>query len=184
MTDIWLPGLGPAYTDWIYCVGLLELLHMGKADAEVLAAIAGPESGYDYHVINDTPSTGDYSVGLWQINYYGSLYAERSREFGTPRQLAAGGPMPQARAAHSIWLSQGWNAWSTTYHSGAWRKYIGSGPIPHPGQPPGGGPGPIPPIVLDTKEIRQATADFRKIERQLIDQRNALSRVGVPGWRP
>jgi hypothetical protein len=183
MGDIWLPGYPPAYTDWGTCLRWLIPLMPSRADAEILAAIGGPESGYDYTVINDTPSTGDYSVGIWQINYLGSLYAERSREFGTPRELIAGGPMMQAHAASSIWHSQGWMAWATTYTSGAWRKYIGSGPIPHPGGP-GGGPTLPPPPSFDTKEIDRATRTLRSTGKQLIDQRNALSRVGTRGWRP
>jgi hypothetical protein len=184
MGDIWLPGYPPAYTDWAYCVGVLQLHGMDHANAEVLAAIGGPESGYDYTVINDTPSTGDYSVGVWQINYLGALYAERSRLYGTPRELIAGGPNKQAIAAYSIWKSQGFMAWATTYTSGAWRKYIGSGPIPHPTGPGGGGGANLPPIVLDTKAIDKATHDFAQLSKRLIDQHNALARVGVPGWRP
>jgi Lysozyme like domain len=184
MGAIHLPGLPAAYTNWRYCVGILMLLHMGKADAEVLAAIAGPESGYDYHIVNDTPSTGDYSVGLWQINYYGSLYAERSRLYGTPRELAAGGPMPQARAAYSIWRSQGWMAWATTYTSGAWRKYIGSGPIPHPDPGSGGGRVNLPPVVIDSRAIKRATLRLAREVHLMVDEAHAVSRVGTPGWRP
>lgn len=181
MGDIWLPGFPPAYTDWIYCVGVLELQNMDHADAEILAAIGGPESGYDYTVINDTPSTGDYSVGIWQINYYGSLYSERAREFGTPRELIAGGPIKQAHAAYVIWKSQGFMAWANTYTSGAWRKYIGSGPIPHPGQPPGGT---LPPIVLDGRQIKRATINLAKEARAVITSAQKVSRIGTPGWKP
>src|SRR5216684_3748110 len=100
MGDIWLKGHPPAYTDWGQCYNELLKLMDSRRDAIVLAAIAGPESGYDWTVINDTPATGDYSVGLWQINYLGSLYAERSRLYGTPRDLVAGGPIKQAHAAY------------------------------------------------------------------------------------
>lgn len=184
MGDIWLPGFPPAYTDWAYCVGVLQLHGMDHADAEILAAIGGPESGYDYTVINDTPATGDYSVGVWQINYLGSLYAERSREFGTPRELIAGGPYKQAFAAYHVWRQQGFMAWSTTYTSGAWRKYIGSGPIPHPSPPPGGPPGQLPPIVLDGKQIIKATIQLAKLDKQLITAAQQVRRIGGKGWKP
>jgi hypothetical protein len=184
MTDIWLPGYPPAYTDWSYCVGVLELQGMDKGNAEILAAIGGPESGYDYTVINDTPATGDYSVGIWQINYLGSLYAERSREFGTPRELIAGGPVKQAHAAYSIWRSQGWMAWATTYTSGAWRQYIGSGPVPHPGQPGPGGPGHKPPVLVEPKIIDHYIIGLSKLERQLVWAINKYDRMGIHGLMP
>jgi len=184
VTDIFLPGVPPAYTDWSYCVGVLELAGMDHANAEILAAIGGPESGYDYHVINDTPATGDYSAGVWQINYYGADGPARTAEFGTIRQLLAGGPVKQARAAYSICKAQGWLAWATTYTSGDWRQYIGSGPVPHPGQPPAGPPGRTPPVLLDTGALVKADKTMRQLSKDLIRQRNALQRVGVPGWRP
>lgn len=179
MGDIWLPGYPPAYTDWAYCVGVLELTGMDKGNAEILAAIGGPESGYDYTVINDTPATGDYSVGIWQINYLGSLYAERSREFGTPRELIAGGPMRQARAAHAIWQSQGYMAWATTYTSGAWRQYIGSGPIPHP-KP---GPGRKPPQLKEPVALKRGILALAHIDKQLVAQIDAYERMFVNGLR-
>lgn len=183
MGDIWLPGYPPAYTDWAYCVGVLELQGMDKGNAEILAAIAGPESGYDYTVINDTPSTGDYSVGLWQINYLGALYAERSREFGTPRELIAGGPIKQAHAAYSVWRSQGWMAWATTYTSGAWRKYIGSGKVPHPGQPPPGGPPGHPPVFHEPVAVKRAIIAMQHLEKQLVWEIQKYNRQFVGGIR-
>lgn len=184
MGDIWLPGYPPAYTDWAYCVGVLELAGMDHANAEILAAIGGPESGYDYTVINDTPATGDYSVGIWQINYLGALYAERSRLYGTPRQLIAGGPAKQAHAAFDVWKGQGWLAWSTTYTSGAWRQYIGSGPIPHPGQPPTGAPGPQPPVLHEPTYLRHMIAGFKRYDRQIVWELQKFNRMAVNGLRP
>ena len=184
MADIWLPGYPPAYTDWAYCVGVLELVGMDKGNAEILAAIAGPESGYDYTVINDTPSTGDYSVGLWQINYLASLYAERSRLYGTPRELIAGGPIKQAHAAYSVWRGQGWNAWYNTYTSGAWRQYIGSGPIPHPGQPPGGGPPGGPPVFHEPVAVKHAILALARFDKQLVWQIQKYNRQWVNGLKP
>jgi hypothetical protein len=183
MTDIWLPGLPPAYTDWSYCVGVLELQGMDHQNAEILAAIGGPESGYDYSVINDTPATGDYSVGIWQINYYDGDYASRAAAFGTPRQLIEGGPIKQAHAAYTVWKEQGWLAWSTTYTSGAWRQYINSGPVPHPGQPPGGGPGPQPPVLVEPKIINHYIIGLGKYDKQLIWAINKYDRMGVNGLR-
>jgi hypothetical protein len=69
--------------------------------APTMAAVALVESGGNTGVINDDPNTGDYSVGLWQINYYGDLYNGRAQEFGTPANLQAD-PNAQARAAVSL----------------------------------------------------------------------------------
>jgi hypothetical protein len=184
MTDIWLPGLPPAYTDWVYCYGLLQPLMPTDDDAKILAAIAGPESGYDYSVINDTPATGDYSVGLWQINYLGALYAGRSAAYGTPRQLIEGGPARQARAAADVWHSQGYDAWFNTYTSGDWKQYIGSGPIPHGSQPPGGPGGAPPPLTFDTRELDRTTRELAILVKRTVGQRTLLNRMGTPGWHP
>jgi hypothetical protein len=184
MGDIWLPGHPPAYTDWSYCVGVLELQGMDKGNAEILAAIAGPESGYDYTVINDTPATGDYSVGLWQINYYDGDYAPRVAEFGTPLQLIEGGPVKQAHAAYTVWRQQGWNAWFNTYTSGDWRQYIGSGPVPQSGQPPGGGPGHQPPVFPEPKIIDHYIIGLRQYEKQLIWAINKADRTAIHGLVP
>lgn len=91
-----------------------------KALAPVMAAIAIAESGGRPDALNDTAP--DYSVGLWQINYYGSMRAGRTREFGSPSALMAS-PTAQARAAVAIYRQQGLGAWST-YTSGAYRKYL------------------------------------------------------------
>lgn len=132
MGDIWPYG-PPRYTNWTQCYDELRALGFSKGDANVLAAIAGAESSYDLSVINDTPATGDYSVGLWQINYFNGLYAGRARQFGTPKQLIDGGLPRQARAAQQVWAEQGLRAWST-YTSGAYRGYLHGnlpqGPVP------------------------------------------------------
>jgi len=91
-----------------------------KDKADVMAAIAIAESGGRPSAKNTTPP--DYSIGLWQINYYGSMLAGRTREFGSPAALAAS-PTAQARAAVAIERQQGLAAWST-YTSGAYKKYL------------------------------------------------------------
>lgn len=97
-----------------------------KALAPVMAAIAIAESGGRPSAHNPTPP--DDSYGLWQINYYGSMRAGRSREFGTPESLLAS-PTAQARAAVAIYRQQGLGAWST-YTSGAYRKYLNGKDVP------------------------------------------------------
>jgi Lysozyme like domain len=139
MGDIWPYG-PPRYTNWTQAYDALRALGMSKGDSNTLAAIAGAESSYDLSVINDTPSTGDYSVGAWQINYYANLYAGRTAEFGTPKHLAQSSVSTQASAAHQVWAQQGFSAWST-YVSGAYKEYLSNnvpaGPPPsHQAGPP------------------------------------------------
>lgn len=72
------------------------------------------ESGGDPSVLNNNPNTGDYSCGLFQINYYGNLYAGRTAAFGPPPANAPQGvshqptqsgimnPVNNAAAAYSL----------------------------------------------------------------------------------
>lgn len=71
------------------------------AVAPVMAAIAIAESGGHPTSLNNNPSTGDYSVGLWQINYYNGLLASRTASYGSPAALQ-GDANAQARAAISL----------------------------------------------------------------------------------
>ena len=68
--------------------------------APTMAAVALAESGGNYgpSEINNNPSTGDYSVGLWQINYFGDLGPSRTQRYGPPSVLASD-PNANARAA-------------------------------------------------------------------------------------
>jgi hypothetical protein len=64
-------------------------------------------------LVNDTPETGDYSVGLWQINYAGDLRALRTAQFGSPEDLASD-PLAQARAVVSMSRNgTNWQPWAT-----------------------------------------------------------------------
>jgi murein L,D-transpeptidase YcbB/YkuD len=123
--DIW--PFGPArYATFAQCAAALAQNGVDAANAIVGAAIATAESSRDLTVVNDTPATGDYSVGAWQINYYGSLSPGRTAEFGTPRTLANSGVTGQGKAAASLWKSSGWTPWST-YNSGAYAQYLNQG---------------------------------------------------------
>jgi hypothetical protein len=66
-----------------------------------MAGIAIAESGGDTMALNANPQTKDYSVGLWQINYYGPLGPSRTARFGSPDQLSIH-PTKQAQAAISL----------------------------------------------------------------------------------
>lgn len=131
MGDIWPYG-PPAYDSWQSVYNEAYTWYANSSIAATFAAIGSAESGLDYRVINDTPATGDYSVGDFQVNYYGSLYAGRAAAYGTPQQLVQGGLSRQFVAARGIYQGQGFGAWST-YRSGAYRAYL------HGFTPAGGG---------------------------------------------
>lgn len=132
MGDTWPYG-PPAHVAWQDVFNWFANEGFPASVNAVFAAIASAESGLDWRVVNNTPSTGDLSVGLFQINYYDGLYASRSAAFGTPQQLVEGGLSRQAFAAMQLWKGRGqsWADWST-YNSGAYRAYL------HGYTPPGG----------------------------------------------
>ena len=67
----------------------------------VMTAIAGRESRWKPTALNNNASTGDYSVGLTQINYYGDLYNSRVTSYGSPSSLSAS-PQAQANATFDL----------------------------------------------------------------------------------
>jgi hypothetical protein len=89
--------------------------------APLAAAIAIAESGGNTVSLNNTPSTGDYSVGLWQINYYDGLMASRTASYGAPAQLQAD-PNLQAKAAIALsGNGSNWGPWKTDAAWNAWQ---------------------------------------------------------------
>lgn len=142
MGDEW-PWAPPEYTTWQDVFTEMNSLGRSQNDCAIFAAIAEAESSFDLTVLNNTPATGDYSVGAFQINYNGSLYAGRAAEFGTPEQLALGGLTKQCLAANAIGASS-FTPWST-FNSGAYIQYL-HGAVPPGG---GGGAGGTPPQIQD-----------------------------------
>lgn len=69
--------------------------------AATMAGIAEEESSGNTGALNNNPNTGDYSVGLWQINYFGDLLSGRTAAYGSPSSLQAD-PTAQAHAAISL----------------------------------------------------------------------------------
>lgn len=68
-----------------------------------MVAIALRESGGNPNAFNGDSSTGDRSYGLWQINMYGNLAAERMRMLGLQSEQQLFEPAVNARAAYKIW---------------------------------------------------------------------------------
>lgn len=91
--------------------------------APTIAAIAEAESGGNPTSLNNDPGTGDYSVGLFQVNYFGNLMTGRTIAYGSPSDLQ-NSLQRQANAALDI--SGGgtnFDAWST-YKSGAYQQFL------------------------------------------------------------
>jgi hypothetical protein len=100
----------PAFNGVTLTFGEIEALWI-KANptqaawAPLMAGIAEAESGGRTGALNDagttTGSSADYSVGLWQINYLGSLLSGRTAEYGSPGYLQQN-PLAQAQAAGAL----------------------------------------------------------------------------------
>jgi hypothetical protein len=67
----------------------------------IMTAIAGRESNWKPSALNNNPGTGDYSVGLTQINYYGDLLNGRTASYGAPATLSSS-PQAQANATFDL----------------------------------------------------------------------------------
>jgi hypothetical protein len=108
--------------------------------APIMAAIAMAESGGNTDALNNNPSTGDYSVGLWQINYYSNLLGPRTQKYGSPSNLQSD-PNLQAKAAIDLaGNGSGLGNW-TTYTSGKYRAYLQGANVPVPSSSPSSGSG-------------------------------------------
>lgn len=103
-------------------------------------AIALAESGGNPHALDNNPSTGDLSYGLWQVNMIGSLGPARAQQFGlcSASQVQNGqcgqtqyqglwDPATNAKAMAAI-SNHGsdWSAW-TTYTRGTYQQYLSRG---------------------------------------------------------
>ena len=113
-------------------------------------------------------------MGTIQLNYYGSLYAGRTSEFGTPRHFALSGASNQAHAMHTLWRGRGnFDDWST-YTSGAYKQYL-HGKVP-PGPRPGGNPPPNTQINPPTEDY---SGTLRKAAPLLTDTGNTFKNVSL-----
>ena len=103
---------------------LLTDAGFSPGDATNFVGIAHAESGGRYDALNDNPSTGDYSIGLWQENFYASLGPYRTARYAprfglkatmAPDQFAGwlrDHPVAQAEIAHDLFESSGYRPWT------------------------------------------------------------------------
>jgi hypothetical protein len=92
-------------------------------DLKIAVAVALAESGGNANSHNSNSATGDDSYGLWQINYYGDLKADRTKSFGPGSGLFD--PQKNADAAYQIFKRSGWDAWST-YKNNDYKQFMSS----------------------------------------------------------
>jgi hypothetical protein len=85
-----------------------------------------------------TVDSDDDSWGLWQVNMRGGMGPERRRAFGLSSDSQLTDPKTNARVAHAIQQSQGWDRAFGSYSSGAYRKFLPQA------QAAAGAPGPVP----------------------------------------
>lgn len=115
---------GPAVAQVAYDAGF-------RGDQLINAvAYALAESEGNPNALNDNPKTGDYSVGYWQINYFGDLLAGRTKQFGPPASLRGVNPTgneARANAKAAYALSGGgvtWKPWQADINNGRYYSHL------------------------------------------------------------
>jgi hypothetical protein len=110
-------GYPPGQSGALSADQMVQLLHEAGFQGEALVKMAGisrRESGWNPGAFNPDASTGDNSLGLWQINVLGNLAAAR-----LPLIKKAGGskvedlydPLISAKVAYQMWESGGFHPW-------------------------------------------------------------------------
>lgn len=85
---------------------IVKLICSKDWSCERALAIAKCESGLNPLAVNDNPKTGDYSIGLFQINLLGNLANSR------PSAEWLKNPQNNIDYAYKMYQSQGWKPWS------------------------------------------------------------------------
>lgn len=137
--------------------------------ANIMAAIAQAESGGVVGRVGGPDKNGTFDYGLWQIN--------SSHGYDTQKLLTD--PLYNAKAAVSIYHSQGLGAW-TTFLSGAYTRYLtGAGGVSGGTSPGSGVPGAatVPKGVPPPSNPNLSTAATRK--SVLAQGLGALSSLGT-----
>lgn len=75
-------------------------------DTQIALAVAIAESGLNPEAKNDNPKTGDYSVGIFQINLYGGMKDDR------PDEETLKVPENNIAFAYELYKNGGWKHWS------------------------------------------------------------------------
>lgn len=75
-------------------------------NTDIMLRIMDCESKGNPLIVNNNPATGDYSVGLFQINLYGAMAKTR------PSEAWLKDPINNIQYAYSLYKSQGYEAWT------------------------------------------------------------------------
>lgn len=103
---------------------LTQAVGFNPFSGTIMTAIALAESSGDPNNLNNNPSTGDLSYGLWQINMIGAMGPQRRQRWGLSSNDQLFNPMVNAKAAYDI--SHGGTVFTdwTTFTSGAYQQYL------------------------------------------------------------
>jgi len=86
------------------CEQYRKIVEQYDWNVEIVMQIMFHESSCNTYVVNDNPSTGDYSVGLMQINLYGSNAKHR------PSEEALKNPYTNIEFAYKLYKSSGFQS--------------------------------------------------------------------------
>lgn len=86
-------------------------------DDDIAIAVMMAESMCNANAVNDNPNTGDYSVGLFQINLIGNLAKDR------PSEAKLKDARFNVEYAYKMYQSSGWKPWSA-FKNGSYKKYL------------------------------------------------------------
>lgn len=87
------------------CNQYRELVEKHDWNVDVMMKIMEAESGCRSQIINDNPKSGDYSIGLFQINLFGGNAKHRPSEEELKK------PEVNVEWAYKIFKEQGISAW-------------------------------------------------------------------------
>ena len=110
-----------------------KILEKFGDEGELALAIAKAESGLNPLAMNTNANTGDYSIGLYQINLIGKLFEgrlKRARHLGYTGEATREALTEwlqdednNIEYAYSMSRTNGWTAWST-YKRGDFNKFL------------------------------------------------------------
>lgn len=89
------------------CIPYLDEIKKYDWDTEMAGKIMFAESSCDPEALNNNPKTGDYSVGLMQINLHGKLKELR------PAEKELKDPSKNIAFAYELYKARGFQPWTT-----------------------------------------------------------------------
>lgn len=103
------PGSTQATTTPVYEYSVEEVIGQYDWDSNIAYRIMMCESGGNPTIVNNNPLTGDYSVGLFQINLYGDNALKRPPEDWLKNSSN------NIKYAYELYSNGGWSHWTNCY---------------------------------------------------------------------